>query len=103
MKEEKFSAAIKNILMMLSIASLVVTLGAHCSQTRRIDQTNPQICVICDPPCTGNTRCNSSNGKCEAIAIEQNLERFVSSPNSDRIGTPTTNKDFYILQIAIPR
>jgi hypothetical protein len=103
MKEEKFSAAIKNILMMLSIVSLVVTLGTHCSQTRRIDQAGPQICVICDPPCTGNTRCNSSIGKCEATAIEQNPKKFVSSPNSDRYGVPTTNRDFYILQIAIPR
>jgi len=100
-KEEKFSTAVKNILMMLSIVSLIVTLGAQCSKTKLPDQSHPQICVICDPPCTGRTYCNSATGKCEATATEQ--DKFVTIEDSSSVGAPASSKHFYILQIVIPR
>lgn len=102
-KETKFSVAIKNVLMMLSIASLLITLGTQCAKTRTQPDASPQLCVICDPPCTGNTRCNSSNGTCEGVATDAAQDATVSAPDAKAAGTPTTNRDFYILQIAIPR
>lgn len=99
-KSERVKDAAKFIMTAISAVSLVLTLAHTCSRPAPTRNAEAPTCIVCVPKCEGKTKCNTATGTCEGTATHSETATHVID---DRVGAPETDKDFYMLQIAVPK